>query len=66
MNHQVSYVMNLSLKRHKDTRFIVTNRCQIKSMPSSARRSAPQMEYRGQDKDGQPKKVDQNSKYYVE
>ena len=41
--------MNLSLKRHKDTRFIVTNRCQIKPMPSSARRSAPQVEYRGRD-----------------
>jgi len=49
MNHQASYVMNLSLKRHKDTRFNVTNRCQITLMHSSARRSAPQAECRGHD-----------------
>jgi len=65
MNHQASYVMNLSLKRHKDTRFNVTNRCQITLMLSSAQRSAPQVEYQAHDKDGRPKKVDQKSKYCV-
>ena len=41
MNHQASYVMNLSLKRHKDTRFNVTNRCQITPMPSKVIDVAP-------------------------